>query len=703
MDAFNTPAADSRPTSEKLLEAITNTRRNLALVEAVKARDWDRAAQLQQDGASINHRDRAALKAMADCDETGAADFLEKQKLPNYPQPFGYTLVAAIRKNNRATFDHILKKNPDDRLLNDALFTALREDRKDMADELLKRLPQERYSDAVVFALLVHRPDDFDRLAARFPDMQDNLMLFANACAINNVPAMEKSMKALAVESDTVLRRLQADDWFDHHRGAAIMREISYHVLETGHLPTIDAFLDAFSSNLTPDFMMIAAAAGIASQQPQVLSHMLDRMKVPGDFAASVVASSASSDRAAAAKIILDKYPDDAKKLGAALLRVLAGAKDEQDFFDAQAKGLELPADGKQRAHILARALEAGNLKIAAEVEKGMAFGPEEIDTLQLSRALPAKALAAEKTGDWHNRKDDIFWTALSDKRRDIADKVPNDAPLSPPDTWRLSYALGPVIEAQDWDFLGKTLARTAWDDATAKAAFEACEHSLEALRQADILHLPPRDLTDSDINRIVGKTDKAPEILAALFERGYTLPEKTASYALTRALVQDCPETTAYLLGQGIKFDFDPNSKMNAMENGANAQTLDIAERWILRAQKQETVLDDSPVEKQALAAAYGDCMAQLLKKVSESFNPESLAAIKDNKGNSVLEVLGAHGKLNDLLVPELWKDRDAESFIKSNTPSCYHAQCDFAALSAGIAHIRLKERAAGLKFKLK
>jgi hypothetical protein len=703
LDAFNKPAADTRPAAEKLLEAIANTRRNVALVDAVTRRDWAEAAKLRDDGASINHRDRAALKAMSSSDETGAADFLEKCILPNYPLPYGYTLIAAIKSGNRASFDHILQKKMDDRLLNDALFTALREDKKDMADELLKRLPQERYNDAVVFAFFVHRPDDFDKLAARFPDMQDNLMLFANACAINNVPAMEKSMKALAKESDTVLRRLQADDWFDHHRGAAIMREISYHVLETGHLPTIDAFLDAFSSNLTPDFMMIAAAAGIANEHPQVLSHMLDRMKVPGDFAASIVASSASSDRAAAAKIVLDKYPDEAKKMGAALLRVLAGAKDEQDFLDAQAKGLELPADGKQRAHILARALEAGNLIIAAEVEKGMAFGPEEIDTLQLCRALPAKALAAEKTGDWHNRKDDIFWTALSDKRRDIADKVPNDVPLAPPDSWRLSYALGPVIEAKDWDFLGKTLARTAWDDATAKAAFEACEHSAEAVKQAYVLNLEPRELNDSDINRIVGKTDKAPEILAALFARGYTLPEKTASYALTRALVQDCPATTAYLLGQGIKFDFDPNSKMNAMENGANAQTLDIAERWIVRAEKKEAVLDESPVEKQALAAAYGDCMAQLLKKVSDSFNPESLASIKDNKGNTVLEILGAHGRLNDLLVPELWKDRDAESFIKSNTPPCYHAQCDFAALSAGIAHIRLKERAAGLKFKLK
>jgi hypothetical protein len=75
----------------------------------------------------------------------------------------------------------------------------------------------------------------------------------------------------------------------------------------------------------------------------------------------------------------------------------------------------------------------------------------------------------------------------------------------------------------------------------------------------------------------------------------------------------------------------------------------------------------------------------------------------MKDAKGNTVLDILGAHGKLSDILVPELWKDRNAESFIKANTPPCYHAQCDFAGLTAGIAHIRLKERASGLKFKLK
>jgi hypothetical protein len=226
----------------------------------------------------------------------------------------------------------------------------------------------------------------------------------------------------------------------------------------------------------------------------------------------------------------------------------------------------------------------------------------------------------------------------------------------------------------------------------------EACMQSPETLKQADVLEPLPRTLTDSDISRIITPADKGGAVLEMLLERGYVLDEKTASYAMTRALVQDCKETLAYLLGQGIALGSGiDNAHRTAIESGAGVATMEIAERWIVRGAVK-------PMQQQDMvSAAYADGMATVLKNVDAAFNPESLATLKDDKGNTVLDILGAHGKLSDILVPELWKDRNAESFIRANTPPCYHTQCDFGALTAGIAQIRLKERASGLKFKLK
>jgi len=704
MEAFNKPAAAAQTPpdspSDRLLQAIAKTRRNLSLTDAVKRRDWPEATKLQSEGADIAHRDRAALKALAGCDEIGAADLLEKSMLPGYPQAFGYTMIAAIKNGNKNTFDHIMLKKPDDRLLNDALFTALREDKADMADALLTRLAPERFNDAVVFALMVHRPAEYDKLVARWPDLQDSLMLFANACAINNIPAMEKTLAMLEKDSDRISRHLRADDWFDGNRGMMVLREVAMHVLDTGHLPVIDGFIDAFgASNLLPDFMMISAAAGQAKEHPHVLPHLLDKLQVPGSHAAVVVTTSYAPARAEAVRIIIDKYPEDAKKAAPALLRSLAGAAAEQPFLDAVKDGLEIPADGKQRAAILAAALEAGHAKIAATVEQGMAFTPEEIKTLQEARSLAAKQKVAEKTGNWHADNDVLFWDAVADGRLDLAAAVPDDAPLQPPTKWRVSYIVNSLVARGEMELLGKTLARTAWDDETAKAVVECCMQSPETLKQADVLQPLPRTLTDSDIGRIVTPADKGGAVLEMLLERGYVLDEKTASYALTRALVQDCKETASYLLGQGVVLGAGiDNAHRTAIESGAGLATMDIAERWIVRGQKEPLQRHDGMV-----AAAYADCIDIALKGVDAGFNPESLATLKDDKGNTVLDILGAHGKLSDILVPALWKDRNAESFIRGNTPPCYHAQCDFAALTAGIAQIRLKERAAGLKFKLK
>ncbi|MEZ0260245.1 MAG: hypothetical protein ACAH80_04505 [Alphaproteobacteria bacterium] len=703
MDAFNKPAAPAQTPpespSDALLKAITKTRRNLSFVDAVKRRDWTLATKLQEEGADIMHRDRAALKAMTGCDDAAAADLLEKTRVGGYPQAFGYTMIAAIKNGNRATFDHIMLKKPDDRLLNDALFTALREDKTDMADVLMKHLAPERYNDAVVFALMVHRPAEYDKLIARFPDMEDALMLFANACAINNIPAMEKSLAMVQAKAETITRFLRADDWFDGNRGMMVLRDVAMHVLDSGHLPSINGFIDAFdNSNLLPGYMIIAAAAGMAKEHPQVLPHLLDKMQVQAGFAAAIVASSAGPAKAEAARVIIDKYPDEAKKSAPALLRLLASAEAEQPFFDAMKDGLELPAEGKQRAAILAAALDAGHAKIAATVEQGMAFNAEEIKALQDARSLAAKCKAAEKTGDWHADNDTLFWDAMSDGKFDVAAAVPADKPLQPPTKWRVSYIVNSIVAKGDMDLLGKTLARTAWDDETTKAVVESCMQSPETLKQADLLQPLPRTLTDSDINRFVTPTDRGGEVLALLMERGYVLDDKTASYALTRALVQDCRETATYLLSQGVKLGAGlKDAHCNAIESGAGPATMDIAERWIARAAVKPMQ------QRDMVSAAYADCMVEMIRSVDAAFNPESLAALKDDKGNSVLEILGAHGRLSDILVPELWKDRNAESFIKSNTPPCYHAQCDFAGLTSGIAQIRLRERAAGLKFKLK
>src|SRR3970282_1764403 len=92
------------------------------------------------------------------------------------------------------------------------------------------------------------------------------------------------------------------------------------------------------------------------------------------------------------------------------------------------------------------------------------------------------------------------------------------------------------------------------------------------------------------------------------------------------------------------------------------------------------------------AIQAAYADQFPLIVAKLSQSGDigmlAEKMTTLRDPFGNSLLDILGPHGRLNDILLPALWKDRDPCDVI----PPCYREQCNFGALKAGIDQLKLK-----------
>ncbi len=711
MDAFDKAAEKKTPAGERLLECIAKAKADLRLAEAAERGDWTETARLYAAGADPSHRDRRAIKALAESDTIAAADILETQRSPMYGTPMiVYALQKAVEKSNLTTVTHIIAKNPSTDILNHGICAALLAKQDEAAELLLRAVPEKDLNDKALFGLLTAQPAEYARLTAEPGRDCDYLMHFLNACARKDKAAIDTSLDKMLADQETTRRHLEMMDMDMMDMGTGVLREVTGYVFASGHIPAIDKFIDSFQSHLMPDFLLLHAALAASAEEAHVFPHIVEKLGIKPDMVSLLLMHGAIDDRRPAARFLMEFTPEAAKEACYPLLRVFATADTPQEFFDALAKGIPLPADEKGLAQLWIAATEAGNEKIAAHIEAANGpFTPAQIAELQKSASTDIILKAAQLGGDWHARGDALYWRAASEGRQDILDAFPKTEKFQAALSYQLEYAIEGFIKRGDTAGLEDMFARTPWDEGLRKKAEETLIQHPQFLPLLQTIGCAARPLTDKDAHGLVKGGVAAIEWLGS---HGYGMDDKTAVATLEIAARQNARDMLEYLLGRGIRME--EAERLPAMIGSyADDATLSVIEKWLRRDQGRPDPGLDARITQTApedvfslgVAAAYADAFGAVMQRASESakpFDPAVLGA-KDETGNSILDILGAHGKLNDILVPSLWRDKDAVAFVNDNVPPCYRDQCDFHGLKAALDQLRLKEMGKRAKLGLK
>ncbi|MEZ0224170.1 MAG: hypothetical protein ACAH83_06440 [Alphaproteobacteria bacterium] len=703
MDDFNNAAGANKPAKPDLLEGLQKLRRDIALAAAAKAEDWKLCEKLLEEGADPEHRDNAALQQITQRCTMDVVRLLEKISVPGMPMLRTYPLVRAAGEGKRDVVDYLLATDPQPSIVNDALFMALRKEQTEIADLLFERLGVDRVMENSLVAMLVHRPDLYDKTNAARVFPPDYTMHFINACMIKDPVAMDRALDAMIAHPESMKHHWGFEEEMMMGLGH---QDVLIHLFSSGHLPTIDKVYKNFPAFFPNPHMTAVLAIAASPYDDKLLPHLIQLTK-PDDKTVGVSLSYASQMRRIDTVLqLMESHPEVAKQNSGAVLNALAGAGKNKEFFAAVKNGYALPEDESRRVHLLTLSLAAKNSEITAWLETQMEMSPAVITKLQEHSNLDVQKRAADINGDRHFRDDILFWRALEQDDKAVLEKFPAGESVSLNAKYAVRTALESVVTRNDMQQLDAALGRASWDGDIRDMIFKELLSSPEAAARIPQLKYPPRELTPADMRDIT--INKGAETFEVLLGQGFTLSEEAAQDALRRAVAANAEGVASWLLARGTELTQDSEKILSAADKGAEAPLIGQLEKWAARERDiplstAHTLIETAPAESLfagdnclAMQAAYAGKFALVMQKASgwPQFDPAVLCQKTDAYGNTVLDVLGAHGRLNDILVPELWKDRDAVSFLRDNTPPCYQEQCDFNGLKAAIDQLRLKER---------
>jgi hypothetical protein len=712
MDAFNDAAKETKPAGPDLLESFQKLRRNLALTAAAKAKDWKRCEELVEAGADAGFRYNAALKEMTQHCTMDVVRLMEKVNIPGMPMLRHYPLVQAAGEGSRNVVDYILSSNPQPGLVNDALFMALRKEQTEIADLLYARLGADNIGENSLVAMLVHRPDLYEKTNAARVFPPDYTLHFINACMLNDTKAMDRALDAMIAHPESM----------KHHWGfeEEVMmglghQEVLISLFQTGHVPTIEKLHKSLPNFFPSPEMTMMLAIAVGGATDELLTKIIDMTKPEERTISFALSYAAQMKRVPTVLKLMKEYPDIAKKSSRGILDALASAGKNDEFFAALKEGYALPEDEGRRADLLSTSIAAKNTEVSAWLGQNMEMTPAIIAKLQEHRDLGVLHRAAELGSDRHFRDDILFWRALEQGDAAVLSTFPPGEPVSAKAKFAVRTGLQEAIARKDMQQLDDALERCTWDDEARGMFFKVLLATPEAAARIPALGCPARELGAEDIAGISLKEGGG--ILEALAGQGFTFSDAAIAEGLKRAIAGNAEGMAAWLLDHGAAITQDPQAILTAADKGAETALIDRMEKWVARErdislQNARALVESVPAEKLfdgaenlAAQAAYADRFSLVMQKASgwAQFDPALLCRAADSYGNSLLDILGAHGRLNDILVAEVWKDRDAVAFLRDNAPPCYQEQCDFNGLKAAIDQLRLKERGRSARIGLK
>lgn len=708
---FNEAAAPATA-EDAILEAVARARRSIALVEAAKRQDWPEVEKLYAAGADLMRNDRAALKEIIKSDSPAAAAALAKMDLPLLPRIADYPYVTAAGNGNRAVVEKALDRGLSPETLSDMLFMALRGGRDEIAGLVLEKLDKKDIAENALFALLVHRPAVYDAVLAQKENAPDYLGHFYNACLLKDHAAMEKSLKLMEDNRAALPLYAFIDDFFED-MGFNRRLDFIETVMKSGDFSVTAKFIKSFPEIADGRQTILSVACYNEEQVPGLLKCVTDALQPSEQEVAFALAGTVRG--AGAARFFMSAYPEQARATPRLVLKALAAVQEPDALKDAVEKeGYALPEAAAQQAQLLAAAIAAGNAQAEKWLLSKIPLSPAVVVALQGEGEYKVSKRVAELTGEMRFGDDVLFWKAVSENDRAVVDAYPRDEKLSTAAPWLVHSAVEKTIENGDMELLRDIFTRADWTNDSLARARDACLKSAEALETVAALGHALQKPDNADMISIAAG---AGEKTLAFFEGiGLGPSEEVLAQGLRIAVLKNAPGMMGYLLDRGVDMAREKDSILRAVEWQAEEPALQTLEKWITRAKDipapglKDDIAAGKPLfggpESLAIQAAYAGQFPKVLEEAlaAGDFDPSVLASTRDHHGNSVLDILGAHGKLGEVLAaPSLWKNRDAVAFVRENAPEIYHGQCDFGALKAALDILRLQERGRQDRFRLK
>ncbi len=713
---FNKVAEARAAWRKSVLTAVEQARRNHGFADAVLKQDWPRAIELHKAGADPRHGDSKALKALGDIDSVAAMQNLSQIDVPGVSRLADTPFLVAAKHGNMATLKYGVDSDLPPETLSSALYLALDNKQEDAGDLLLEYLPYKDMTEAALFALLRYRPALYEEALAARDNTADFFAHFYSACNVKDGDAMAVSLEKL----DTYRHKLppylfSPGEYFSEFMGPPPMMELMVQVMETGKLDILDRFIDAFPENLPPHFLVMIWATNLSGTLPDLLPHLAKKLQPEPAQLAGAMRNAGSGDELTAAKFFVEDYTEEARKNAVPLLRALMGAPDAAPLISAvEEKLLPLP-EGKEAASLYSAAIARDNAQALQYLLDKAPLTPEITRELQDSHDYKVQRHAViEFGGDWHAKDDSVFWKGVEKDDKETAALFPRDKKLSTSSGWMVDSAVKEVIKRGDMAQLEDIIANADWTKDAKERVFQTLLQSQSALDIAAKHGFLPDALRTADMYDIA--SHGGAETLGWLAAQGVELTDKVAEDGLKIAVQRNAAGMIGYMFANDIGRPKDAREIVLALTTLADERALQAMEKWVTReevkpangiaAEISTATRFFDGADSLAIRAAYADHFAPLMQKAAAQagFDPAMLVSTRDAHGNSVLEILGAHGKLNDILDPaSLWRDRDAVSFIKDNTPAMYHDQVDFSALKAQLDLLRLSERGRNDRFRLK
>lgn len=705
-------AAQKTP-QEALLEAVRKTRNSLALTEAVKAQDWQEAARLADAGADPLLRSAQALNALFVSDAPEAVDLADKLDLAPALGLEGIPYIMAAQQGDLARVEEGLQKGLNKTTKSNMVFAALRKGRDAAADRVLQDLPVAEMEENALFALLLHRPALYETAAQNKPP-PDYIAHFYNACLLKDAAAMDLALQKMIDNKKSLPLFMFLGDDFD---GGGFNRMLDYTdtVLKSNHLPAIGKYLDNFLDDMTPGRQtVISLACSLEEDQPGILKKVMEHVR-PDEYQIRFAVTN-TQNSPETARYFMQNHMAEVKHAPLGVLHALAQEKGDALQKAVEEEGLALPGADTVRAKLIAAAIHAGNAEGEAWLLQKCEMTPELLQELQGSHNYDVIRRAAEIGGEMRFKDDALFWKAAAENDRETIDAFPRQPALSTGTPWRVHAALREVIKRGDFDLLADILKNTDWEEKVKDDVFGICLGSAPAMQAALDAGFTPPEKLDTNETISIARGDGAKTLDWLAENAGIELGDDIAANALRSALQHNAPGMVEYLLANGAGFGKETSFFEYAVREMATEETLQTVEKWITRTETREApelaadIAGGKPLfggaDSPAVQAAYANRFADIIRHAAKqkSFDPALLVSTADQYGNTVLDILGAHGRLNDVFAaPALWKDGDAVSFIRENSSPLYHDQCDFAGLKAAIDLLRLQDKGRQDRFKLK
>lgn len=713
---FNKVAEARAAWRKSVLDAVAQARRNHGFADAMASQDWPRAIELHKAGADPRHGESRALKALSEIDSIAAMQNLSQIDVPGVSRLADTPFLVAAKKGNMTTLKYGVDSELPPETLSSALYLALDNKQEDAGDLLLEYLPYKDMTEAALFALLRYRPALYEEALTARDNTADFFSHFYSACNVKDEAAMAVSLEKL----DTFRHKLppyffSPGEYFNEFMGPPPMMELMVQVMESGKLDILDRFIDAFPDSLPPAYLVMIWATNLSQHLPDLLPHLAEKLQPEPAHLAGAMRNAGSGGDVTAAKFFIEHYPEEARKNALPLLRALTGEPDATALKDAiEEKGLPLPVE-KEAAQLYAAAIARDNKAALQYIAGKIPLTPDITKELQEHHDYAVQKYAVtECGGDWHAKDDALFWKGLDKGDADTLALFPRDQKLSTSSAWMVDNAVKAVLKRGDMAQLDDIIAQADWTKDANERVFQTLLQSQAALDIAAKHGFLPDALRTADMYDIAAHDGGA--TLQWLAAQGVELTEKVAEDGLKIAVQRNAASVIGYMFANDIGRAKDPRDIVLALTSLADERALQAMEKWVTREEVKPA--NDIAAEISAAAAffdgtdslavraAYADQFAPLMRKAAaqDGFDPAALVSTRDAHGNSVLEILGAHGKLNDILDPaSVWRDRDAVAFIKDNTPAMYHDQVDFSALKAQLDLLRLSERGRNDRFRLK